>query len=361
MSWTNRVVWQEGMFLRTQHFQQQDRWTEQLVRGWVQALRPHPWGLIDYALDRDLLGTGRFALASATGVFEDGTPFALPGETDHPPPLELPESARNVLVYLALPVRQGGAVEVADSATEGRYTAKPFEAYDTQSASPQPAELQVGRLRLRYLAETEERTGYLSIPLARVTEVTADRRIMLDDRWMPPALVCSAAAPLSGLVAELAGMLNQRGEALAARMTAPGQAGVAQVADFLLLQSINGWQNVLAHWADAATSIRRRCTPHWCRWRASSPPSWRRGGRIHTRRIGMTTCSAALPRWSRICGDRCRRCWRRQRFAIPLRDARHGVRVGPITDRSILRASNFVLTVQADVQAEQLRRLFPHR
>ena len=26
MSWTNRVVWQEGMFLRTQHFQQQDRW-----------------------------------------------------------------------------------------------------------------------------------------------------------------------------------------------------------------------------------------------------------------------------------------------------------------------------------------------
>jgi type VI secretion system protein ImpJ len=46
-------------------------------------------------------------------------------------------------------------------------------------------------------------------------------------------------------------------------------------------------------------------------------------------------------------------------IAIPLRDARHGVRVGPITDRSILRASNFVMTVQADVQAEQLRRLFP--
>ena len=187
MTWTNRVVWQEGMFLRTQHFQQQDRWTEQLVRGRVQALRPHPWGLIDYALDRDLLGTGRFALASATGVFEDGTPFALPGETDHPPPLELPDSARNVLIYLALPVRQAGAVEVADSATEGRYTAKPFEAYDTHSASPQPAELQIGRLRLRYLTETDERTGYLSIPLARVTEVTADRRIILDDRWMPPA------------------------------------------------------------------------------------------------------------------------------------------------------------------------------
>ncbi len=359
MSWTNRVVWQEGMFLRTQHFQQQDRWTEQLVRGRVQAMRPHPWGLVDYALDRDLLGTGRFALASAAGVFEDGTPFALPGEADHPPPLELPDSARNVLIYLALPIRQAGAVEVADSATEGRYGAKPFEAYDTHSASPQPAELQVGRLRMRYLVETDERTGYLCIGLARVTEVTADRRIILDERWMPPALVCSAVPPLTGLIAELSGMLNQRGEALAARMTAPGQAGVAQVQDFLLLQSINGWQNVLAHWADAANvhpealytvlvQIAGELATFLETRRPTAYPAYRHDDLQRSfapvvadlRRALATVLEAnAIP--------------------IPLREARHGVRVGPITDRSILRASNFVLTVQADVQAEQLRRLFP--
>jgi len=361
MSWTNRVVWQEGMFLRTQHFQQQDRWTEQLVRGRVQALRPHPWGLINYALDRDLLGTGRFALASATGVFEDGTPFTLPGETDHPPPLELPDSARNVLVYLALPVRQAGAVEVADSAIEGRYTAKPFEAYDTHSASPQPAELQVGRLRLRYLTETDERTGYLSIPLARVTEVTADRRIILDDRWMPPALVCSAAAPLSGLIAELSGMLNQRGEALAARMTAPGQAGVAQVADFLLLQSINGWQNVLAHWADAANlhpealytalvQMAGEFATFLDTRRPTAYPAYRHDDLQRSVAPVVADLRRALAAVLEAAA-----------IAIPLRDARHGVRVGPITDRSILRASNFVLTVQADVQAEQLRRLFPQQ
>jgi type VI secretion system protein ImpJ len=361
MSWTNRVVWQEGMFLRTQHFQQQDRWTEQFVRGRVQALRPHAWGLIEYALDRDLLGTGRFALAQATGVFEDGTPFAVPGETDHPPPLELPDSARNVLVHLALPVRQAGAVEVADSATEGRYTAKPFEAYDTHSASPQPAELQVGRLRLRYLAETDERTGYLCIPLARVTEVTADRRIILDDRWIPPALVCSAAAPLAGLIAELSGMLNQRGEALAARMTAPGQAGVAQVADFLLLQSINGWQNVLAHWADAANlhpetlytalvQMAGEFATFLDTRRPNAYPAYRHDDLQRSfapvvadlrRALSAVLEATAMP--------------------IPLREARHGVRVGSISDRSILRASNFVLTVQADVQAESLRRLFPQQ
>ena len=333
MSWTNRVVWQEGMFLRTQHFQQQDRWTEQLVRGRVHALRPHPWGLVDYALDRDLLGTGRFALASASGVFEDGTPFTLPGETDHPPPLELPESARNVLVYLALPIRQAGAVEVADSATEGRYAARPFEAYDTHSASPQPAELQVGRLRMRYLLETDERTGYLSIGLARVTEVTADRRIILDERWMPPSLVCSAAAPLAGLIAELSGMLNQRGEALAARMTAPGQAGVAQVADFLLLQSINGWQNVLAHWADAANlhpeslytalvQMAGEFATFLDTRRPTAYPAYRHDDLQRSFAPVVADLRRALSAVLEATA-----------IAIPLRDARHGVRVGPITDR----------------------------
>src|SRR6185437_15928145 len=134
--------------------------------------RPHPWGLVEYCIDRDLLSTGRFALASGAGVFEDGTPFVLPGETEHPPPLEPPATARNALVYLALPVRQAGSIEVAgDNGSEGRYELRSFEAYDTHSGSPQPAELQVGRLRLRYLLETDDRSGYLCIGLARIQEV----------------------------------------------------------------------------------------------------------------------------------------------------------------------------------------------
>ena len=336
MSWTNRVVWQEGMFLRTQHFQQQDRWTEQIIRGWVRALRPHGWGLVEYTLNRDLLATGRFALGSASGVFEDGTPFSLPGDADHPPPLELPETARNVLVYLGLPIRQAGAVEVGDGTATGRYVAQSFEAYDTHSASPEPAELQVGRLNMRYLLATEDRAGYLCIGLARITEVTADRRVVLDERWIPPSVVCSAATSLSGLVTELTGMLNQRGEALAARMTAPGQSGVAQVADFLLLQSINGWQNVLSHWAGSgnvhpealyttlvqmagefATFLEtRRPTPYPAYRHDDLQRSFAPVVADLRRALSSVLEQTAIP--------------------IPLRDPRHGVRVGPINDRSIL-------------------------
>ena len=240
MTWSNRVVWLEGMFLRAQHFQQQDRWLEALVRDRTAALRPHAWGLTEGAINRNLLATGQFALASGSGVFEDGTPFALPGETDQPVPLELPETTRNAIVYLVLPVRQAGSVEVAaNGSSEGRYEQRPFEAYDTHSGSPQPAEVQVGRLRLRYMLETDNRAGYHGIGLARVVEVGADRGWCSTISGSRRALTCAAAPPLAGLLAELAGMLNQRGEALAARLTAPGSRGVADVSDFLLLQSVN--------------------------------------------------------------------------------------------------------------------------
>src|SRR6201990_2932198 len=220
MTWSNRVVWLEGMFLRAQHFQQQDRWLETLIRDRTAFLRPHGWGLTEAAINRNLLAAGQFALANASGVFEDGTPFALPGETDQPVPLDLPETTRNALVYLVLPMRQAGSVEItANGSAEGRYEQRQFEAYDTHSGSPQPPEGEVGRLRLRYILETDNRAGYHAIALARVIEVGADRRVTLDEQWIPPALVCSAAAPLTGLLAELAGMLNQRGEALAARLT----------------------------------------------------------------------------------------------------------------------------------------------
>ena len=361
MTWTNRVVWQEGMFLRAQHFQQQDRWLEALVRERTAALRPHGWGLTEAAINRDLLTTGQFALATASGVFEDGTPFALPGETDQPVPLDLPETTRNAVVYLVLPMRQAGSVEIAaDGLSEGRYDQRGFEAYETHSGSPQPAELQVGRLRLRYMLETENRAGYHGIGLARVVEVAADRRVILDDRWIAPALVCAAVPPLAGLLSELSGILNQRGEALAARLTAPGSRGVADVSDFLLLQSVNRAQKLLSHWADAGNvhpadlyaALVQMAGDFATFTEATRRPADFPPYRHADLQRSFAPVVADLRRSLSAVIEQ-------TATAIPLQLRAHGVRVGPIVDRGILRSTSFVLTVQADVPTETLRRLFP--
>lgn len=362
MSWTNRVVWQEGMFLRSQHFQQQDRWLDAMLRGRVAALVPYPWGFSHAGINRDLLGTGRFALAEAAGVFEDGTPFALPGEADHPAPFDVPEATRNMLVHLALPIRQPGAAEIAaaDGSTEGRYNIARFEAYDTHSASPEPAEVLVGRLRLRYMLDAEDRAGFLCLPVARIVEVSADKRVTIDDRWIPPALACHAVAPLAGLITEFSGMIHQRGEALGARLNAPGTRGVAEVQDFMLLQAINRWQALLQHWADAAVIHPETLYAAFVEMAAefatfiegTRRPNTYPGYRHEDLQRSFAPVVADLRRALSAVIEQ-------NAIAIPLQERRHGVHVGPIVDRSILRAANFVLTVQADVPGETLRRLFP--
>ncbi len=362
MSWTNRVVWQEGMFLRSQHFQQQDRWLESFVRGRVAALRPHPWGITQMTLDKDLLGTGRFAVAAASGVFEDGTPFSLPGETEHPPPFEVPENTRGMLIHLALPIRQSGALEIAaaDGSAEGRYRAQSFEAYDTHSASPQPAELLIGRLKMRYILDSADRAGYLCMPLARIMEVSSDKRVTLDDGWIPPAMVCSATPPLAGLLTEFAGMINQRGEALAARVNAPGARGVAEVSDFMLLQAINRWQALLQHWADAANihpetlyaAFVEMASEFATFTETNRRPNTYPGYRHEDLQRSFAPVIADLRRSLSAVIET-------NAVAIPLQERRHGVHVGAILDRNILRAANFMLTVQADVPTETMRRLFP--
>jgi len=366
MAWNDKVVWQEGMFLRAQHYQQQDRYFEHLLQARAAPLVAHPWGVTELALDRDLLAAGKFALSNIAGVLEDGTPFAIPGTADHPRPLDLIEGTRNQIVYLALPVRQPGSPEVsASDGPEGaaaRYALRAFEAYDTHSDATLPAELAVGRPRLRYMLESEERAGFTCLGLARIVEVQADRRVVVDDRFIAPCLRVSAVPVLANILAELVGMLGQRAEALGARLGQPGARGVAEVADFLLLQAVNRNLPLLGHYADAGNvhpetlySILIQLAGELATFtapdkKATVYPAYRHDDL--QRSFGPVVAdlrrslSAVLET---------------NAVEIPLQDRSHGVRVGPILDRNLLRAGQFVLTVMADMPGETIRRQFPNQ
>lgn len=366
MFWHDKVVWQEGMFLRAQHFQQQDRHIAWQLQARAAPLRAHPWGLTELSIDRDLLAAGRFALSAACGVMEDGTPFSIPGGTDAPLPVDLPEGTRNAIVYLALPLHQDGNHEVALEEAgaddpRARYTQKSFEAFDTHSDSTMPAELGIGRLRLRYLIEGSEMAGYSCIGLARIVEVQTDRRVLLDDRYIPPCLRASASSLLGNLTAELVGMLGQRAEALAARLGQPGARGVADIADFLLLQTVNRWQPLLAHWADAgnlhpeslfsglvqmAGELATFTAPNK---RAGTYPAYRHDDLQHSFAPVVADLRRSL---STVLETNA--------VAIPLQEPRYGIRVGMLSDKTLL-GCRFVLSVAADVPGEQIRRVFPNK
>jgi len=366
MSWDNKVVWTEGMFLRSQHFQQFDRYVEKLVRGRVNGVRAHAWGFAELQINRELLTTGRFAVSACRGVLEDGTPFNIPEDVDHPPPFDLPENTRNCIVYLALPVRQPGRFEFAAGGQDeaaARYGAVEYEATDANAGAEGVARLRVGRLRLRYMLETEERAGYVCLGVARILEVKADKSVVIDDKYIPTNMACIAAPTLAGFLTELVGLFHHRGEHYAQLVAGTSQAkGVGDISDFLILLFLNRYEPLLAHHA-AAADIHPETLYALCLQMAGElstyyePTKRPRTFPVYKHDDLQKTFTPVMTalRWLLA------QVIETNAVRLPLEDRKFGIRVHIITDRSLLTTATFILAVRANMQAEALRRNFPQQ
>ena len=112
MSTKSKVVWSEGMFLRPQHFQQQDRYFESYVEERCRTLQSYYWGFETVEIDPQLLKLGKISVTRCQAVFPDGTPIAVPEANVAPEIIDIPENLANEIIYLGVPLRRPGASEV---------------------------------------------------------------------------------------------------------------------------------------------------------------------------------------------------------------------------------------------------------
>lgn len=119
MSDYSKVAWSEGMFLRPQHFQQQDRYHSYVQRRVLQATGTHQWGVVDLCLDDDLLGLGRFALTDFEGIFNDGTHIRMPSQAALPAPLLIPPGTIDCNIVLALAIDKNTGLNIINSDNDG--------------------------------------------------------------------------------------------------------------------------------------------------------------------------------------------------------------------------------------------------
>ena len=163
MTWHDKVMWTEGMFLQPQHFQQQDRHVSRRVDARVGAVAVHGRGFSAWVLDEAALLHGKVALVSAVGVLPDGEPFAMPQRDPVPPALDVPSDARDERVVLALALARPGVaesdVEDATPSMPPRFHAADVDVADSHAASLRTAPLQIGRLNLRLLLARDANEG----------------------------------------------------------------------------------------------------------------------------------------------------------------------------------------------------------
>jgi type VI secretion system protein ImpJ len=364
MSQHNRVVWAEGLFLRPQHFQQAERYFERLMSQRLESLVPYGAGFTKLQIDQELLKIGKVGLSGAEGVFPDGTPFNIPVEADTPEPFDVPGDVKERLVLLTLPLKRAGMAELAfersGDASLVRYIAADHEIRDAVLEMENSAQLKVGRLNVRLQLEGEASSAHTALGMVRVVEKRADGRVILDDAYIPPCLDCRVSPRLYDHVKEIHGLLRHRIQALAERVSSPGAKGVAEVADFLLLQLCNRFEPLLAHLL-TRSSLHPELFYRECLALAGEISTYARRDRSA---IGFATYRQDdLQHSFSPVIEEIRRgltaVIEQNAVAIPVMDRGRGVFAGTVPDVDLLRSAVFVLAVGANVPPESLRQHFP--
>jgi len=362
MSWNNRVVWSEGMFIGTQHFQQHDRYLENLIDARSRPLSAGAWGFSELQLDQGLLAQGKLAIVKAKGLLPDGTPFNIPLDDVTPSPLNIADQMRDGLVYLALPLKRAGqrdTVEEGVAVGGARFVSHVREVRDDNALFESRTPVAVGARALRLLAGEDGLNDYAAIGMVRVKEKRADRTLSLDESYIPPLLDVAASHPLTTFRSELVGLLHQRAEALAGRVVASGAGGAAEIADFMLLQLVNRAGPLLDHLSQLSPLHPERfygelvslagefATFSAAGRRPETFPRYQHDELTPTFAPVMQALREAL---SMLIDSKA--------TPIPIEERAYGIHVGMLSDRTLLDSASFVLVVRADMPGESLRGRF---
>ena len=363
MSWRSKVIWSQGMFLQPHHFQQEARHVEHLIDLRVRATGPHAWGFSELVLDEGLLALGRVGLVRASGVLPDGTPFMIPSTDAAPLPLALKPDVKGEIVYLGAPVARSGVTEIdfGDAASRElcRFRAVNEELRDHTNAGDEPEPIQTGALNLSLVSARDATDAYTLLGVARVVELRADHQVVLDRGYIAPQTRIEATAQLSATALLLHGLIQQRARLLASRMGQLGH-GVSEMADFLMLQSLNRAEPVFRQHAGA---------PHVhpsefhlaCLQLAGDLSTFASESRHAPefplyRHVDLNATFApvvdALRGMLSVVLER-------NALQIELADRGRGVRTGVFPDPELARTSTFVLAVNAQLPSEQVRQRFP--
>lgn len=363
MSWRAKVVWSSGMFLQPHHFQQETRYLERLVDARARSISPFAWGFTELELDEGLLALGKLGISRASGLLPDGTPFSMPQLDPLPAPMEVPADVKGEIIYLALPLQREGLNEVdfgtGDAGELARYGAIEEDVRDNTDASDEPTTIQTGRLRLRLVRAKESSEAYALLGVAVVAERRSDGQVTLERSYIAPQVAIEATAQLSASASLLHGLILQRAQALAGRM---GQLshGVSELADFLMLQTLNRNEPVFSQHA---------ATPN-AHPRELHGDCLRLAGDLAT----LSTSARRPPEFPPYRHDDLARTFtpvfdslrgmltsvlEQNAIQLDLVNRNHGVRTAVVTDMELARTGTFVLAVNAQVPGEQLRQRFP--
>ena len=248
MSLFNKVLWKEGIFIRPQHFQQQDRYFNHIINQRSCAYGPYYYGFLSIEFNHDLLAQGKVALRSASGFFKDGSFFSFPNEDLLPGPLDLSSGFSGEYIFLTALSSDHVLQEVGeDSLRYYRYSMGTCSVQDYTTDHDSLSDIQIGKLQLRLMTDQEDISQYSALPIAKVEAIRPDKKIILCSEYILPIIHVEVHGWLSELCEELYGLINYRANVLSDRLQHAQQSESAVISDFMMLQLLNQYESLMLH------------------------------------------------------------------------------------------------------------------
>lgn len=256
MRMSPKILWGEGIFLRPQHFQQQDQYHEARLHRAASALHPYLWGVGAVEWDLDGLRTNTLRLYALNAMFADGEMIDAPAGDALPPPFDLstlPAAQQEFTFYAALPALTSHGVNCAAPAQHNSGVRYAHSERSTADLYTQAAEADISYLKKtpRLLAETEPRGAYACFALIKIRRLVSGG-FEPAPGFMPPSLSIGATPRLQQMLGQLLEALLAKADALHGHHREPSKNVIefrsGDVSSFWLLHTVSCAAATLMHY-----------------------------------------------------------------------------------------------------------------
>lgn len=206
----NPVAWTEGMFLRPQHFQHGDLYSDLRLQHHLSVVDPFHWGVRELVVDEEALSDHQLVVLRLDAVLPGGTILRYPGNA-LVESREFDPSLERIDVHIGLrrlSETSPNTAPAANDARDARYVLETHEIPDlNRSGQECPLELAHPNARVFLTGEEHALELYESFKLAEIVATgELARPFRLSPTYAPPLITMSAFAPLYD---DLAGILSQ--------------------------------------------------------------------------------------------------------------------------------------------------------
>lgn len=356
----NKVVWREGLFIRPQHFQQNDRYYSYELMSRTINARSNNWGLYDLIIDQDLLNIGKISIKKASGILPDGTLFEIDSQTQ-PLTFDVTSLHADKIVYLTLPIMISDGDEVFfenQKTLQTRYRSKTVNSIpNTNTGENSSCDLLIAQHNFKLATIDNISDSYIKIEIAKIGNISASGAVTLSEDFAPTYLHLNNSKSLLAKTEELLSMITYRATVLSQNIS-DSTIQSAELGHYLMLQLLNKTESKIEHLIKQEKIHPEDLFLQLLSFNAELSVFYTKERRINERiaYIHQNQFSSFVDIITQT-KQMLESVLEQNSISLPVEKRKFGIHIAPIKDKKIINDSTFIFAVSADISSQKIKEL----